>query len=146
MSAYTPQTLPLVHDERACACVQRRVGIVVARGDLPVLVSAFSIIRASAPVWLWPRISPRLPVEETALNTAAPLAATSFAQRALRRDRTLASRLARGQGPVAPQRALGEEEQHPARQQRGGVERRLLDGKPRLAGRRPAPRSRPGRS
>jgi cytochrome c oxidase subunit 3 len=59
------------------------------------LVSAFTIIRASAVVWP-PRDQPRLPVEETALNTAALLASgvlLFFAQRALRRDRAQASRL-----------------------------------------------------
>jgi cytochrome c oxidase subunit 3 len=100
MSAYTPETLPLVADARRAPAVPSGVlGMlifVVAEAMLFAgLVSAFSIIRASAPVWP-PRNQPRLPLEETALNTAALLASgvlLFFAQRALRRDRTLASRL-----------------------------------------------------
>lgn len=52
------------------------------------LISAFLIIRAQAIVWP-PPDQPRLPVEETALNTAALLAsgiALYFARRTFRRD------------------------------------------------------------
>jgi len=52
------------------------------------LISAFLIIRSQAIVWP-PPDQPRLPVEETALNTAALLAsgiALYFARRAFRRD------------------------------------------------------------
>jgi cytochrome c oxidase subunit 3 len=41
------------------------------------LISAFTIIRASAPVWPPPG-QPRLPLEETLLNTAALLASAGF--------------------------------------------------------------------
>jgi heme/copper-type cytochrome/quinol oxidase subunit 3 len=53
------------------------------------LISAFTIMRAGAPIWPPPG-QPRLPVEETALNTAALLASGVFlvlAQRRFRRDR-----------------------------------------------------------
>jgi cytochrome c oxidase subunit 3 len=52
------------------------------------MVSAFMIVRASAPIWPPPG-QPRLPAGETALNTAALLAsgvALWLAQRAFRRD------------------------------------------------------------
>ena len=52
------------------------------------LISAFHIIRSSALVWP-PPDQPRLPVQETLLNTAALLAsgvALFLAQRAFRRD------------------------------------------------------------
>jgi cytochrome c oxidase subunit 3 len=100
MSAYTPEALPLAAGEQRAPAVPSGVlGMlifVVAEAMLFAgLVSAFTIIRASAVVWP-PRDQPRLPVEETALNTAALLASgvlLFFAQRALRRDRARASRL-----------------------------------------------------
>ena len=100
MSAYTPEALPLAAGERRAPAVPSGVlGMlifVVAEAMLFAgLVSAFTIIRASAVVWP-PRDQPRLPVEETALNTAALLASgllLFFAQRALRNDRARASRL-----------------------------------------------------
>jgi cytochrome c oxidase subunit 3 len=52
------------------------------------MISAFMIVRASAPIWPPPG-QPRLPAGETALNTAALLAsgvALWLAQRAFRRD------------------------------------------------------------
>ena len=58
------------------------------------LISAFLIIRSQAIVWLPPG-QPRLPVEETAVNTAALLAsgiALTFARRVFRRDPTQALR------------------------------------------------------
>ena len=100
MSAYTPETLPLAAGERPTPAVPSGVlGMlifVVAEAMLFAgLVSAFTIIRASAVVWP-PRDQPRLPVEETALNTAALLVSgvlLFLAQRALRRDRAAAARL-----------------------------------------------------
>jgi len=58
------------------------------------LISAFTIIRASAMVWP-PRDQPRLPLEETAINTAALLLSgvvLFFACRAFQRDRATAGR------------------------------------------------------
>jgi cytochrome c oxidase subunit 3 len=58
------------------------------------LVSAFTIIRASAMVWP-PRDQPRLPLEETAINTAALLLSgvvLFVACRAFQRDRAAAGR------------------------------------------------------
>jgi len=58
------------------------------------LISAFSIFRASALAWPPPG-QPRLPVEETAINTAALLASglvLVFAHRAFRRSPARASR------------------------------------------------------
>jgi heme/copper-type cytochrome/quinol oxidase subunit 3 len=100
MSAYTSETFPVLVGERRKPVVPNGVlGMlifVVAEVMLFAgLTSAFTIIRASAAVWPPPG-QPRLPVEETALNTAALLASgvlLVFAQRALRRDRALASRL-----------------------------------------------------
>ena len=100
MSAYTPETIPLVAGERRTPAVPSGVlGMlifVVAEAMLFAgLVSAFTIIRASAVVWP-PRDQPRLPVEETALNSAALLVSgvlLFLAQRALRRDRAAAARL-----------------------------------------------------
>jgi heme/copper-type cytochrome/quinol oxidase subunit 3 len=100
MSAYTPETLPLVAGERPTPVVPSGVlgmlTFAVAEAMLFAgLVSAFTIIRASAVVWP-PRDQPRLPVEETALNTAALLVSgvlLFLAQRALRRDRAAAARL-----------------------------------------------------
>jgi heme/copper-type cytochrome/quinol oxidase subunit 3 len=100
MSAHTSETLPLIAGERPAPVVPSGVlGMlifVVAEAMLFAgLVSAFTIIRASAVVWP-PRDQPRLPVEETALNTAALLLSgvlLFLAQRALRRDRAAAARL-----------------------------------------------------
>jgi cytochrome c oxidase subunit 3 len=67
------------------------------------LVSAFNIIRASALVWP-PPDQPRLPVQETLVNTAALLAsgiALALAQRAFARDWRRAKR------PLAAAIALG---------------------------------------
>ncbi len=58
------------------------------------LISAFTIIRASAMLWP-PPDQPRLPVEETALNTAALLASGVFlflARRSFGRDRVRTQR------------------------------------------------------
>jgi cytochrome c oxidase subunit 3 len=100
MSAYTPEAISLASGERRAPAVPSGVlGMlifVVAEAMLFAgLVSAFTIIRASAVVWP-PRDQPRLPVEETALNTAALLASgllLFLAQRALRNDRARAARL-----------------------------------------------------
>jgi cytochrome c oxidase subunit 3 len=59
------------------------------------LISAFSIAKAGAPVWPPPG-QPRLPVEETALNTMALIASgvvLHLARRAFGRDRRRARRL-----------------------------------------------------
>jgi cytochrome c oxidase subunit III len=56
------------------------------------LISAFTIIRATAPIWP-PRGQPRLPLEETAINTAALLASGALlylAQRRFKWDRSSA--------------------------------------------------------
>jgi len=56
------------------------------------LISAFTIIRAETPVWP-PPDQPRLPIERTALNTAALLlsgVALAYAHRAYLRDRRAA--------------------------------------------------------
>ncbi len=56
------------------------------------MISAFSIVRASAPVWP-PPDQPRLPFEETAVNTAALLLSglmLALAQRRFRQDRSSA--------------------------------------------------------
>jgi len=53
------------------------------------LISAFTIVRSGAPVWPPPG-QPRLPIEETALNTAALLLSglvLIFARRAFNKDR-----------------------------------------------------------
>ena len=53
------------------------------------LISAFTIIRAEAPIWP-PANQPRLPIERTAINTIALLfsgVALAIAQRAFTRDR-----------------------------------------------------------
>jgi len=53
------------------------------------LISAFTIVRAGSPIWPPPN-QPRLPIERTALNTAALLlsgVALAFAHRAYLRDR-----------------------------------------------------------
>jgi len=53
------------------------------------LISAFTIVRSGAPVWPPPG-QPRLPIEETALNTAALLLSglvLLFARRAFNKDR-----------------------------------------------------------
>jgi len=100
MSAYTPDTLALATGERPAPAVPNGVlGMLifaVAEAMLFAgLVSAFTIIRASAVVWP-PPDQPRLPIEETALNTAALLLSgvlLFFAQRALPRDRAAAARL-----------------------------------------------------
>ncbi len=58
------------------------------------LISAFTIIRSSAMLWP-PPDQPRLPIEETALNTAALLASGVFlflARRAFGRDRARTQR------------------------------------------------------
>lgn len=58
------------------------------------LVSAFTIVRASAPIWP-PSDQPRLPLEETAFNTAALLASGILlfaAQRRFRSQRAAALR------------------------------------------------------
>ena len=58
------------------------------------LISAFTIIRASAMLWP-PPDQPRLPIEETALNTAALLASGVFlflARRSFGRDRARTQR------------------------------------------------------
>jgi cytochrome c oxidase subunit 3 len=58
------------------------------------LISAFAIIKAGAMVWP-PPDQPRLPIERTAVNTAALLAsgaALLLARRAFRRDRTSVGR------------------------------------------------------
>ena len=57
------------------------------------LISAFTIVRSGAPVWPPPG-QPRLPLEETALNTAALLASgvvLIFARRAFNRSREKAA-------------------------------------------------------
>jgi heme/copper-type cytochrome/quinol oxidase subunit 3 len=59
------------------------------------MISAFMIVRASAPVWPPPG-QPRLPVEETALNTAALLASGALlflSRRTFRREPERARRL-----------------------------------------------------
>lgn len=56
------------------------------------LISAFTIIRAEAPIWP-PANQPRLPIERTAINTIALLfsgVALAIAQRAFTRDRRAA--------------------------------------------------------
>jgi heme/copper-type cytochrome/quinol oxidase subunit 3 len=78
MSAHTPEPISIVAGNRRTPVVPSGVlGMLifaVAEAMLFAgLVSAFSIIRASAVVWP-PRNQPRLPVEETAVNTAALLA------------------------------------------------------------------------
>jgi cytochrome c oxidase subunit 3 len=58
------------------------------------LISAFTIVRSGAPVWPPPG-QPRLPLEETALNTAALLASgvlLIFARRAFNRRRESAAK------------------------------------------------------
>ena len=58
------------------------------------MISAFTIIRSSAMVWP-PPSQPRLPIEETALNTAALLASGVFlflARRSFGRDRVRTQR------------------------------------------------------
>lgn len=58
------------------------------------LISAFTIIRASAVIWP-PRDQPRLPIEATTINTAALLASgvlLFLAQRAFKRNRAAAKR------------------------------------------------------
>jgi len=58
------------------------------------LISAFTIVRSGAMVWPPPG-QPRLPIEETAVNTAALLASgvlLMFARRAFGKDRSRASR------------------------------------------------------
>ena len=58
------------------------------------LISAFTIVRSGAPVWPPPG-QPRLPIEETAFNTAALLAsavALILARRAFGRDRERAAK------------------------------------------------------
>ena len=100
MSAYTSDSLSLAAGERPAPVVPNGVlGMLifaVAEAMLFAgLISAFTIIRASAVVWP-PRDQPRLPVEETALNSAALLLSGVLlfvAQRALRRDRAAALRL-----------------------------------------------------
>lgn len=100
MSAHTSAPIHLVAGARPEPAVPNGVlGMlifVVAEAMLFAgLVSAFTIIRASAVLWP-PRDQPRLPVEETALNTAALLASgllLFLAQRALRRDRAAAAHL-----------------------------------------------------
>jgi cytochrome c oxidase subunit 3 len=100
MSAHTPEPIRLIAGDRRTPAVASGVlGMLifaVAEAMLFAgLISAFTIIRASAVVWP-PRDQPRLPVEETALNTAALLASgvlLFLAQRALRRERAAAARL-----------------------------------------------------
>jgi cytochrome c oxidase subunit 3 len=58
------------------------------------LISAFTIVRSGAPVWPPPG-QPRLPIEETAFNTAALIASAVlliFARRAFNRQRNTAAK------------------------------------------------------
>ena len=97
MSVSYPPSVRLVSEEREPRVVSNGVlgmllfvltEIMLFAG----MVSAFSIVRASAPIWP-PPDQPRLPVEETALNTAALLlsgALLFLAQRRFAESRTAA--------------------------------------------------------
>jgi len=89
-----PPTVRLVSEEREPRLVSNGVlgmGLFVLTEIMLFagMISAFTIVRASAPIWPPPG-QPRLPIEETALNTAALLLSgvlLILAQRAFARDR-----------------------------------------------------------
>ncbi len=97
MSVSYPPSVRLVSEEREPRVVSNGVlgmllfvltEIMLFAG----MISAFSIVRASAPIWP-PPDQPRLPIEETALNTAALLlsgALLYLAQRRFAESRTAA--------------------------------------------------------
>ncbi len=97
MSVSYPPSVRLVSEEREPRVVSNGVlgmllfvltEIMLFAG----MISAFSIVRASAPIWP-PPDQPRLPIEETALNTAALLlsgALLFLAQRRFAESRTAA--------------------------------------------------------
>ncbi len=97
MSVSYPPSVRLVSEEREPRVVSHGVlgmllfvltEIMLFAG----MISAFSIVRASAPIWP-PPDQPRLPIEETALNTAALLlsgALLFLAQRRFAESRTAA--------------------------------------------------------
>ena len=92
-----PPTVRLISEERETRVVSSGVlgmALFVMTEIMLVagMISAFSIVRASAAIWP-PPDQPRLPVEETAINTVALLLSGLFlylAQRRFRTDRTAA--------------------------------------------------------